>query len=79
MATSIDHPAEPCAPRSPRNFAAEANALGLNVAGMDTDMLRRAVGAERSRQFYAANREWVDAHNAWIEQHGLPLADLRIL
>ena len=77
MATSIDHDAKRAERRGPRDFAAEAKAMGLDVSGMDADAVRRAVGAEQGHRFYAENREWMDAHNRWYEENGDPLAHLR--
>lgn len=78
MATSINHQPDRPTRRAPRDFAAEAKAMGLDVSGLDADAIRRAVGAEQGRRFYAENRGSVDAYNAWVEEHGLPLAGLRM-
>lgn len=55
----------------------EAKALGVNVsraceAGLTTE-LREA----RRTQWIAENRESIEGWNAWVAEHGLPLAKYR--
>lgn len=58
--------------------AAEAVELGLDVTGLDAHAIHRAVQKERGRRFTEENAEHIAAHNAWVEEHGLPLARYRM-
>ncbi len=55
----------------------EAKALGTNISAV----LERALDAEhrhqRAERWRAENAAAIDAWNDWVDQHGIPLADLR--
>ena len=51
----------------------EAARLKVEVAGRSEDELRRAV----REAWVEENREAIEASNAWVEKHGLPLAKYR--
>jgi antitoxin CcdA len=59
-------------------FAAEAQALGLDAAAIAAQAVQDAIRAEKARRWLEENREAIDAHNRWVEEHGLPLAEYRM-
>jgi antitoxin CcdA len=59
-------------------FAAEARALGLDPEAIAEKSLRDAIRAEKERRWREENREAIEAQNAWVEKHGLPLARYRM-
>lgn len=60
-------------PNLPRKLLDEALRLNVGIAGRSEDQVRRAV-----REAWAEeNREAIQASNAWVEKHGLPLAKYR--
>ncbi len=59
-------------------FAAEAEALGLDAAAIAARAVQEAIRAEKARRWLEENREAIDAHNRWVEEHGLPLAEYRM-
>ena len=56
----------------------EARAYGLNVSLISEEALAAAVRAERARRWEVENAGAIAERAAWIERHGLPLADLQI-
>jgi antitoxin CcdA len=56
----------------------EARRLGVNLSRAAEDGLRRAVAAEAARRWREANREALVSCNAWVAEHGLPLAKFRM-
>ena len=68
------------ASRKPTNVSlsaalvAEAKALRLNVSQAAEAGLLRAVEARRQELWLEANRAALDSSNAYVDQHGLPLA-----
>lgn len=74
--------AEAQAPVAPRpdaaSLAKEARALGLDPDAIAREALRQAVSAEKGRRWAEENREAIEAHNRWVEEHGLPLAEYRM-
>jgi antitoxin CcdA len=50
---------------------AEARQLGLNLSQLLEDELRKRVTEERTRRFQEEHREAFDAHNRFIEKHGI--------
>lgn len=56
-----------------------ARALGVNVSEVADGALRRAVKAAEAAAWKAENKEALDAHRAWIEENGLPLAKWQVL
>jgi antitoxin CcdA len=59
-------------------FAAEAEALGLDAAAIAARAVQEAIRAEKARRWLAENSEAIEAHNRWVEEHGLPLAEYRM-
>ncbi|WP_206030313.1 type II toxin-antitoxin system CcdA family antitoxin [Roseomonas sp. AR75] len=57
---------------------AEARALGLDPDAVAVRAIQDAIRAEKARRWQEENREALEAQNAWIEKHGLPLAKYRI-
>ena len=58
-------------------YTAEARRLGLDPARITEAALAKAVGDEKARRWAKENREAIAAHNAWVAEHGLPLARFR--
>ena len=63
-------------PSASRALMAEAHALGIDSATLSGPALQTAITAERQRRWIEENREAIEAHTAWIEKHGVPLACL---
>jgi antitoxin CcdA len=57
---------------------AEATALGLDADAIAENALREAIRAEKARRWLEENREAIEAHNRWVDEHGLPLAEYRM-
>lgn len=57
---------------------AAAREAGLNLSQICEAALRDANKKERERQWQEENREAIEANNAWVEKHGLPLAKYRM-
>jgi antitoxin CcdA len=51
----------------------EALRLKVDIAGRTEDQVRHAV----REAWIEENREAIEASNAWVEKHGLPLAKYR--
>ena len=58
--------------------AALARALGLDADAIAAKALRDAVQAEKERRWLAENAAAIEAHNAWVEKHGVSLARYRM-
>ena len=70
--SATDHrPLRPC------EAFAEARALGLDPEAIAAKALEDAVRAEKARRWLQENSAAIEAQNAWVEQHGLPLAKYR--
>ena len=63
---------------SQQPFAAEARALGLDPEAIAAKAVADAVRSEKARRWQEENREAIEAHNRWVEEHGLPLAKYRM-
>ena len=50
---------------------AEAKQLGLNLSQVMEEELRKRVTEERTRRWQEENREAIEAHNRFIEKHGI--------
>jgi antitoxin CcdA len=59
-------------------FDTEARALGLDPDAIAAEAIQGAIRAEKARRWQEENREALEAQNAWIEKHGLPLAKYRM-
>lgn len=49
----------------------EAKAMGLNLSQTLEDELRRQVREEKIRRFQEEHKEAIEAHNRFIEEHGI--------
>lgn len=56
----------------------DARTYGLNVSQISEQALAAAVRAETARRWEIENAEAITERTAWIERHGLPLADLQV-
>ena len=61
-----------------REHLAEARELGINVSQACERGLREAVAEARAVRWLEENREALESYNQYVEDHGLPLADLRL-
>ena len=59
------------------DLLSEAKALQVNLSRAAEDGIRQAVERTRGERWLAENRAALDSSNAHVEEHGLPLADLR--
>ena len=57
---------------------AAAREAGLNLSQVCEAALRQASRKERDRLWQEEHREAIEANNAWVEKHGLPLARYRM-
>ena len=69
--------------RKPTNLSldatllADARELQINLSRAAEDGIRQAVAETRAAQWRAENRAALEASNAYVDRHGLPLARLR--
>lgn len=61
----------------PEALLSEAKALRINVSQAAEAGLARAVAERRAALWKAENSAALDSSNAFVEQHGLPLARYR--
>jgi antitoxin CcdA len=54
-----------------------AREVGINLSQICEAALKAAAKAERERKWIEDNRAAMEASNAWVEKHGLPLAKYR--
>jgi antitoxin CcdA len=57
----------------PTKLLDEAKRLGVEIAGRSEEQLRDAVRSAWQKE----NREAIEASNAWVKKHGLPISKLR--
>lgn len=60
------------------DLLAEAKALSVNVSRAAEAGISQAVRAEKERRWIEENREALESWNAWVNEHGLPLAKYRM-
>jgi antitoxin CcdA len=60
-------------PSIPRKLLDEALRLDVEIGRRSEEQLRQAV----RKAWIEENREAIEACNAWVEKHGLPLAKYR--
>lgn len=60
-----------------QQVVADAKALGVNVSRACEEGLRAEVRKARETQWLEENRDAIEASNAWVAEHGLPLARYR--
>ena len=69
--------------RKPTNLSLDAGIvraareLDINISRACEQGLATEIARERRRRWLEENREAITASNAYVEQHGLPLTDLR--
>ena len=56
-----------------------ARELGLNVSAISDAAVAEAVRGARATAWAADNAAAISERRAWIEDHGMPLADLQVL
>lgn len=56
---------------------ADAKAFGLNVSEIAEEGLKKAIAARRAELWLEENREAIDQHNRYFEEHGLPFSEYR--
>lgn len=59
-------------------LVAEAKKLDINLSRAAEQGLAVAVATERARRWKEENRAAIEAQNAWVAEHGLPLAKYRM-
>ena len=57
---------------------AEARELGINISQACERGLVETLAEERARRWKDENREAMEGWNRYVEEHGLPLEDLRL-
>jgi antitoxin CcdA len=57
---------------------AEAREYGISLSRTSEAALAKAVKEERWRRWQDENREAIEANNRWVEENGIPYADLRL-
>ena len=72
----IGQPAKPGRKRAvnvtvAEDVLAEAKRLKMNLSQVLEDELRKRVTEEKTRRWQEENREAIDAHNRFIEKHGI--------
>lgn len=76
-------PPLPEGPRKPANLSLDqalltrAKALGINLSRAAEAGLRAAVREAQAEEWRRDNAEALTASNAWVDEHGLPLAGHR--
>ncbi|RYY27959.1 MAG: post-segregation antitoxin CcdA [Sphingomonadales bacterium] len=59
-------------------IVAAAREAGINLSQISEAALRDASRKEQVRRWQEEHREAIEANNAWVEEHGLPLAKYRM-
>jgi antitoxin CcdA len=59
------------------SLVSEARELGVNVSQAAEVGIAAAVARRRQERWLAENQDALDSSNAFVEQHGLPLAQYR--
>lgn len=71
------------APKKPTNLSLdqgllrEARSFGVNLSQAAEAGLRRAVKDAKAEAWKRENAKAIEASNAWVEEHGLPLEKYR--
>ena len=58
-------------------LVAQARALGINISQAAEVGIAAEVARRRTERWLAENRDALESSNAFVEQHGLPLARYR--
>lgn len=61
----------------PAHLIEEARSLNINISQACEQGLEEQVRNSKREAWLEANREALEASNAWVEKHGLPLARYR--
>lgn len=61
----------------PAALVDEAKALGINLSQACEAGLARQVSETKAEQWKRENKAAIESSNAWVEEHGLPLAKYR--
>ncbi len=61
----------------PAHLIEEARSLNINISQACEQGLEEQVRKSKREAWLEANREALEASNAWVEKHGLPLARYR--
>ena len=56
----------------------DAKELGINISRACEQGLSEEIRAERNRRWLEENREAIEASNAYVAEHGLPLEKYRL-
>ena len=56
----------------------EAKELGINISRACEQGLAKQISDERGRRWLEENREAIEASNAYVAEHGLPLEKYRL-
>jgi antitoxin CcdA len=59
-------------------LVAAAREAGLDLSRICETALREATRIEAGERWKEEHREAIEANNAWVEKHGLPLAKYRM-
>lgn len=62
----------------PADTVSSARELGISISQACEAGLAVAIKRERDRRWQEDNRAAIEANNAWVEQHGLPLDKYRM-
>lgn len=79
----MNRPYKPASPKRATNVSlpvelvSEAKRLGINVSEACQTGLAAEVKAAREAAWKEENREAIESYNAYIREHGLPLAQYR--
>lgn len=61
-----------------RDHLAQARELGINISQACERGLRETIAEARAEQWLEENRAAMESYNRYVEEHGLPLEDLRL-
>lgn len=61
-----------------RDHLAEARELGINISQACERGLVETLAEARAARWLEENREALESSNAWVREHGLPLAKYRM-
>jgi antitoxin CcdA len=61
-----------------REVFEEARELGVNLSQACEKGLVAEISVRRREKWLAENMDAIESNNAWIEEHGLPLAEYRL-
>ena len=56
----------------------QAKALHINISQAAEAGIAQAIARKRAEQWLAENNEAIESSNAFVEKHGLPLANYRM-